>query len=103
MRCPIDSTDLIVADHEGIDVHTCPTCQGIWLAHEQLVQIIDQAIVSQYVNGLDELDELEDLDSGNSRTRRRDKYTEEVDVFERPRKAKRRGSRRQAFEEVIDF
>lgn len=103
MRCPIDGTELVVTDHEGIDVRSCPTCQGIWLAQGQLVQIIDQAIVSQYANGLDEVDELEDLDSANPRSRRRDKYTENIDVFDRPRKAKRRGSRRQAFEEVVDF
>lgn len=103
MRCPIDSTDLVVTVHEGIDVRTCPTCQGVWLAQEQLVKIIDQAIVSQYANGLDELDDSEELDSGNPRSRRRDKYTEDFDVFDRPRKAKRRGSRRQAFEEVVDF
>jgi Zn-finger nucleic acid-binding protein len=103
MRCPIDSTDLVVTDHEGIDVRTCPTCQGIWLGQEQLVEIIDQAIISQYAHGLVDLDDPVEVDSGNSRSRRRDKYTEDIDVFDRPRKAKHRGSRRQAFEEVIDF
>lgn len=105
MRCPNDSSELIATDHQGIEIRTCPTCRGTWLEQDQLGQIIDQEIASQYTSGLGDLDDLEELDDGKGRNRRRDKYVEDFVEFERPRKGKRRQNRREgvAFDEIADF
>ena len=103
MRCPNDSSALIVTDHQGVNVHSCPVCRGIWLTPEQLDGIVDGAIASQYANGLGDLDDLEELDDGRGRSRRRDKYSEDVDVFAASRKGKRRRNRREAFDEMLEY
>lgn len=103
MRCPNDISELIVTDHQGIDVRTCPACQGIWLERNQLDRIIDHAIASQYSNGLGVPDDLDDLDDGKSRSRRRDKYTEDFDVFAETRKGRRRKNRREAYDEMLEY
>ncbi len=103
MRCPNDSSELFLTKHQGIDVRTCPACQGVWLDRHQLDQIIDQAIASQYADSPDGLDDLEALDDGKGRNRRRDKYTEGFDDFDRSRKGKRRKSRRDSYDEMFEY
>lgn len=103
MRCPNDSSDLIVTDRQEVDVRTCPACLGIWLERDQLDRIIDHAIASQVANGIDDRDGLDELEDGKGRARRRDKYTEDFDGFAPPRKGKRRKNRREAYDEMLEF
>lgn len=103
MRCPNDSSDLVATDVQGIDVQSCPSCQGIWLEREELDRIIDQAVASQYASDVGDLDTLDDPDDGPRRARRRDKYTEAFDDLDRPRKAKRRKSRRDSYDDVFEY
>ncbi len=32
MQCPVDSTDLLMAERHGVEIDYCPKCRGIWLA-----------------------------------------------------------------------
>lgn len=42
MKCPIDDTDLAMADRQGIEVDYCPKCRGVWLDRGELDKIIER-------------------------------------------------------------
>jgi Zn-finger nucleic acid-binding protein len=94
MRCPIDRSDLSVVDRHGVDVHLCPVCQGVWLSDSDLDIIIGHAIAGS----ADDLDV--DVDR---RARRRDKYSDDFDVVDRPRKGRNRRNAREVVEEYADY
>jgi len=37
--CPRDGTTLVAADHHGVTVDRCPSCQGLWLDAGELEKI----------------------------------------------------------------
>ena len=41
MKCPTDSTDLVMADRQGIEIDYCPKCRGVWLDRGELDKIIE--------------------------------------------------------------
>ncbi|WP_315920014.1 zf-TFIIB domain-containing protein [Mesorhizobium sp. SP-1A] len=47
MKCPIDDTDLAMADRQGIEVDYCPKCRGIWLDRGELDKIIERSAAEQ--------------------------------------------------------
>ncbi len=114
MRCPTDSTELVIVERQGINTHACPVCRGVWLERDDLDEIINRSIpggipavagaeVSRgLANGLDDDDRGRDSDRSR---RRRDKYSDDFVEFERPRKAKkqRRGGRQDEYEDMLDF
>ncbi len=36
LKCPRDSTELVIEHHSGIEVDHCPQCNGRWLDHHEL-------------------------------------------------------------------
>ena len=36
LKCPRDSTELVIEHHSGIEVDHCPKCSGRWLDHHEL-------------------------------------------------------------------
>ena len=42
MNCPVDGTNLTIADRSGIEIDWCPTCRGVWLDRGELDKIIDR-------------------------------------------------------------
>ena len=38
MKCPIDSTALLMSDRQGIEIDYCPTCRGVWLDRGELFE-----------------------------------------------------------------
>jgi Zn-finger nucleic acid-binding protein len=42
MKCPIDQTDLVMTDRQGVEIDYCPTCRGVWLDRGELDKIIDR-------------------------------------------------------------
>ena len=47
MKCPIDNTDLVMADRQGVEIDYCPKCRGVWLDRGELDKIIERAAPSQ--------------------------------------------------------
>jgi Zn-finger nucleic acid-binding protein len=47
MKCPIDDTDLAMADRQGIEVDYCPKCRGVWLDRGELDKIIERSAAEQ--------------------------------------------------------
>lgn len=42
MKCPIDETELVMTDRQGIEIDYCPKCRGVWLDRGELDKIIDR-------------------------------------------------------------
>lgn len=42
MKCPIDGTDLVMTDRQGIEIDYCPQCRGVWLDRGELDKIIER-------------------------------------------------------------
>jgi Zn-finger nucleic acid-binding protein len=47
MKCPIDGSDLVMAERQGIEIDYCPKCRGVWLDRGELDKIIDRAAPSE--------------------------------------------------------
>ena len=43
MRCPIDATDLVMSERQGVEIDYCPSCRGVWLDRGELDKILDRA------------------------------------------------------------
>jgi Zn-finger nucleic acid-binding protein len=43
MQCPIDQTELVMTDRNGVEIDYCPKCRGVWLDRGELDKIIDRA------------------------------------------------------------
>jgi uncharacterized protein len=43
MDCPIDGTQLMMSERQGIEVDYCPKCRGVWLDRGELDKIIERA------------------------------------------------------------
>ena len=43
MQCPVDATDLAMAERHGVEIDYCPKCRGVWLDRGELDKIIEQA------------------------------------------------------------
>lgn len=94
MRCPTDSSDLIVVERHGVDIHLCPMCQHVWLADSELDVLVGNAIAGT----------ADDLDADvDRRARRRDKYSDDFDLVDRPRKGRSRRSSRDVVEDYADY
>lgn len=42
MKCPIDQTELVISDRQGVEIDYCPTCRGVWLDRGELDKVIDR-------------------------------------------------------------
>ncbi len=45
MTCPIDQTDLRIAERQGIEIGSCPQGRGVWLDRGELDMIIERQAV----------------------------------------------------------
>lgn len=43
MKCPIDGTELKIAERQGVEIDYCPQCRGVWLDRGELDKIIERA------------------------------------------------------------
>lgn len=46
MKCPVDQTELLMSDRQGIEIDYCPKCRGVWLDRGELDKIIERAAAS---------------------------------------------------------
>lgn len=44
MKCPIDDTELVMTERQGVEIDYCPKCRGVWLDRGELDKIIDKAV-----------------------------------------------------------
>ena len=43
MKCPIDQSELVRTERNGVEIDYCPTCRGVWLDRGELDKIIERA------------------------------------------------------------
>jgi hypothetical protein len=43
MQCPVDGTQLVLAERAGVEIDYCPQCRGVWLDRGELDKIIDRS------------------------------------------------------------
>ena len=43
MKCPIDDSDLVMSERQGIEIDYCPKCRGVWLDRGELDKIIERS------------------------------------------------------------
>lgn len=43
MKCPTDSTTLVMSERSGVEIDYCPECRGVWLDRGELDKIIERA------------------------------------------------------------
>ena len=43
MRCPIDQSELVMSERQGIEIDYCPTCRGVWLDRGELDKLVERA------------------------------------------------------------
>lgn len=42
MKCPVDDSDLMMTDRQGIEIDYCPKCRGVWLDRGELDKLIER-------------------------------------------------------------
>ena len=42
MKCPIDGSDLVMTERQGIEIDYCPRCRGVWLDRGELDKLIER-------------------------------------------------------------
>ncbi len=43
MKCPVDGSELVTKQKDGITVNTCPKCEGVWIDRSHINKIIAQS------------------------------------------------------------
>jgi len=43
MQCPVDSTNLMMSERQGVEIDYCPQCRGVWLDRGELDKIIERS------------------------------------------------------------
>lgn len=43
MKCPIDSSELVMSDRSGVEIDYCPQCRGVWLDRGELDKIVERS------------------------------------------------------------
>ncbi|MBS0563625.1 MAG: zf-TFIIB domain-containing protein [Proteobacteria bacterium] len=43
MHCPVDGTQLQMADRQGVEIDYCPKCRGVWLDRGELDKLIERS------------------------------------------------------------
>jgi Zn-finger nucleic acid-binding protein len=41
--CPVDQTQLVMSERQGIEIDYCPSCRGVWLDRGELDKIIERS------------------------------------------------------------
>jgi uncharacterized protein len=87
MKCPLDETQLVMTDRQGIEIDYCPQCRGVWLDRGELDKLIERSQGAP---------ERPPLARGNDRPHR---YDDDDDDHRH-----RRGRKRESFlGELFDF
>lgn len=89
MRCPVDETDLVMTERQGIEIDYCPKCRGVWLDRGELDKIVERGTVAERTAApTRRYDDDDDYD--DRRYERREGYDSDRGYGQYPRKKKKR-------------
>lgn len=110
MQCPIDQTDLVMTERQGVEIDYCPKCRGVWLDRGELDKIIDRAsdaarTTNAGASGDFQTREVAGMRGNVKRLDDRDRYADDdregyTSEDRRPRKRKKCGG---FLEDLFDF
>ena len=43
MKCPVDATELVISERQGVEIDYCPHCRGIWLDRGEVDKLIERS------------------------------------------------------------
>jgi Zn-finger nucleic acid-binding protein len=43
LQCPIDQTELVISERQGVEIDYCPKCRGVWLDRGELDKVIERS------------------------------------------------------------
>ena len=79
MQCPIDGTQLVMADRSGVEIDYCPQCRGVWLDRGELDKIIERSAPVATAPGGSGYDN--DYDDRPRKKRKRESFLSEIFDF----------------------
>lgn len=44
MNCPVDGTQLLMTERQGVEIDYCPRCRGVWLDRGELDKILERSV-----------------------------------------------------------
>ena len=94
MNCPVDNTELVMSDRQGVEIDYCPKCRGVWLDRGELDKIIDRSLESGPARP-------ETRDAGMSTTR--DARELSGGMSGKKDEHQRKGKKRSFLEDLFDF
>jgi Zn-finger nucleic acid-binding protein len=92
MLCPIDQSELVITDRQGVEIDYCPKCRGIWLDRGELDKIIDRG--AAYERRDDDDDDWDDRRSAQEHGAR---------GYESTQRPPQRKKKRSFLSEMFDF
>ena len=84
MNCPVDNTQLMMTERQGIEIDYCPQCRGVWLDRGELDKLIERTTPASGPGDRD------DWDDDRYRSRDRRDYPSTGHGSYPPHKSKRR-------------
>lgn len=82
MQCPIDGTELVLAERAGVEIDYCPKCRGVWLDRGELDKIIERAGPAERPASAPQREERRDDDrQPQYRKKKRDSFLGELFDF----------------------
>ncbi len=95
MQCPIDQTELLMTDRNGVEIDYCPKCRGVWLDRGELDKIIERSGSANQPPTRPE--------SRAATVTPGDRYRDDDDDYEYDRHGRRKKKRGSFLEELFDF
>jgi Zn-finger nucleic acid-binding protein len=96
MQCPIDQTELVMSDRNGVEIDYCPKCRGVWLDRGELDKIIERS------NAISAPTRPEARPATTTASRDRD-YRDDDDDYTYDKNGKRKKKRGSFLEDLFDF
>lgn len=88
MKCPVDSSTLLLSERQGVEIDYCPQCRGVWLDRGELDKLLQRAD-----------DEWRERDHDRKPHYDDDRGRHHDDGYERRRPSKKKGF----LSEIFDF
>jgi len=108
MQCPIDQTELVMTERQGVEIDYCPKCRGVWLDRGELDKIIERsgAFDASSDSGPDDSFMTRRVGNMQGRVQRLDStpdHRDDDDDTDWDRRKHKKTKRRNFFEELFDF
>lgn len=108
MQCPVDQTELVMTERQGVEIDYCPKCRGVWLDRGELDKIIERsgAFDSATDSGADDSFMTRRVGDMQGRVQRLDTTPDrryDDDDADWDRRKHKKTKRRNFFEEIFDF